>query len=131
MTGYDDGIEKIHKTPTIQYESFLIWILLDCVTFQTNIGSILLAVNPYRLFDIYGVDAVKRYEGQILGSLPAYVTTQPNASSIESCFICKISWLIQSAKDYPPKAMHASFPTRRTGLIIYSLTFFVKTGITW
>lgn len=39
-------------------------------SFQTYIGSILVAVNPYKMYDMYGLDVVKKYEGQILGTLP-------------------------------------------------------------
>jgi myosin-15 len=42
--------------------------LLDFL--QTYIGSILVAVNPYRMFNIYGKDMVKTYEGQQIGDLP-------------------------------------------------------------
>ena len=37
---------------------------------QTYTGSILVAVNPYKMYDMYGLDIVKKYEGQILGTLP-------------------------------------------------------------
>lgn len=29
-----------------------------------------MSVNPYKMFDIYGTDMVKKYENQILGTLP-------------------------------------------------------------
>jgi len=28
------------------------------------------AVNPYQMFDMYGVNVVHEYEGQIIGKLP-------------------------------------------------------------
>lgn len=37
---------------------------------QTYIGSILVSVNPYQLFNIYGTDVVLRYEGHGLGDNP-------------------------------------------------------------
>ena len=37
------------------------------------LGSILVAVNPYRMFDIYGLDAVSSYDGRILGNLPPHL----------------------------------------------------------
>ena len=37
---------------------------------QTYIGSILVTINPYKLFDIYGLDMVKKYAGKILGTQP-------------------------------------------------------------
>ena len=33
-----------------------------------------MAVNPYRMFDsIYGLDAVSKYDGRILGTLPPHI----------------------------------------------------------
>lgn len=40
------------------------------VHIQTFIGNILVSVNPYKMHDIYGLDAVKRYESQVLGLNP-------------------------------------------------------------
>ena len=40
---------------------------------QTYTGSILVAVNPYQVFDIYSVETVQQYEGQLIGKLPPYV----------------------------------------------------------
>jgi len=42
---------------------------------QTYIGSILVSVNPYQLFNIYGTDMVLRYEGHGLVDNPPWVTT--------------------------------------------------------
>ncbi|KAI1292215.1 Unconventional myosin-XV [Halotydeus destructor] len=39
----------------------------------TFAGNILMAVNPYKQLDIYGLDVVKKYEGQILGTLPPHL----------------------------------------------------------
>lgn len=44
--------------------------ILLCFLLQTYTGSILVAVNPYKMYDMYGLDMVKKYEGQILGTLP-------------------------------------------------------------
>ncbi|KTF89104.1 hypothetical protein cypCar_00017469 [Cyprinus carpio] len=40
---------------------------------QTYIGSILVSVNPYQLFNIYGTDVVLQYEGHGLGDNPPHL----------------------------------------------------------
>ncbi|KAK3909405.1 Unconventional myosin-XV, partial [Frankliniella fusca] len=57
-------------------EASLLWnlkIRYDRELIYTYTGSILVAVNPYKMFDIYGLDMVKKYEGQILGTLPPHL----------------------------------------------------------
>jgi myosin-15 len=45
-------------------EASILWnlrIRYDNQNIYTYTGSILVAVNPYRMFDIYGLDTVSRY----------------------------------------------------------------------
>ena len=37
---------------------------------QTYTGNILVSVNPYKMCDIYDMNMVARYQGQLLGKLP-------------------------------------------------------------
>lgn len=37
---------------------------------QTYIGSILVSVNPYQMFSIYGPEQVQQYSGRALGENP-------------------------------------------------------------
>ncbi|GIY96536.1 unconventional myosin-XV, partial [Caerostris extrusa] len=62
--GFEDMIELIDLN-----EASLLWnlkIRYDKEMIYTYTGSILVAVNPYKMFDIYGLEMVKKYEGQIL-----------------------------------------------------------------
>lgn len=43
------------------------------VFFKTYIGSILVAVNPYKMFNIYGTDMVLQHKGHALGENSPYV----------------------------------------------------------
>uniref|UniRef100_F6QEM3 Myosin motor domain-containing protein n=1 Tax=Ornithorhynchus anatinus TaxID=9258 RepID=F6QEM3_ORNAN len=39
----------------------------------TYIGSILVSVNPYQMFNIYGMDQVLQYKGRALGENPPHL----------------------------------------------------------
>ncbi|KAH8037650.1 hypothetical protein HPB51_015084 [Rhipicephalus microplus] len=67
-----DGVEDMVKLADLS-EAALLWnlkIRYDKEKIYTYTGSILVAVNPYKMFDVYGVDVVNKYQGQILGTLP-------------------------------------------------------------
>ncbi|ELU02236.1 hypothetical protein CAPTEDRAFT_227847 [Capitella teleta] len=63
--------EKLQENIRLRYSRDLIY---------TFTGSILVAVNPYKNFNIYGLDVVKRYEGKTLGSLPPHLFALGSAS---------------------------------------------------
>ncbi|BES99216.1 MyTH4 domain [Nesidiocoris tenuis] len=69
------GVEDMIKLDDLN-ESSLLWnlkIRYDKELIYTYTGSILVAVNPYRMYDMYGLDMVKKYESQILGTLPPHL----------------------------------------------------------
>uniref|UniRef100_A0A8C4UEW8 Myosin XVA n=1 Tax=Falco tinnunculus TaxID=100819 RepID=A0A8C4UEW8_FALTI len=47
---------------------------------QTYIGSILVSVNPYRLYNIYGTEQVLQYEGRALGENPPHLFAIANVA---------------------------------------------------
>ena len=57
-------------------EASILWnvrLRYDNNNVYTYVGSILVAVNPYRMTDNYGLDAVAKYDGQIMGTLPPHL----------------------------------------------------------
>ena len=57
-------------------EASVLWnlrIRYDNHNIYSYIGNLLVAVNPWRMFDIYGLDNVNKYDEQILGTLPPHL----------------------------------------------------------
>ena len=70
-----NGVEDMITLADLN-EASVLWnlrIRYDNQNIYTFIGTLLVAVNPWRMFDIYGLDNVNRYDGQILGTLPPHL----------------------------------------------------------
>ena len=70
-----NGVEDMVRLNDLN-EASVLWnlrIRYDNHHIYTYVGSLLVAVNPLRMFDIYGLDHVNKYEGQILGTLPPHL----------------------------------------------------------
>ncbi|XP_071797205.1 unconventional myosin-XV-like isoform X2 [Asterias amurensis] len=82
-----DALEIQHFEDMIQlrdlHEGSILFNLktrFDKGLIYTYTGSILVAVNPYKLFDIYGIDTVKKYQGKTLGNLPPHLFAIANGA---------------------------------------------------
>ncbi|XP_066511963.1 unconventional myosin-XV [Hoplias malabaricus] len=70
-----DGIEDMTQLEELTEAAVLINLKtrFDQELIYTYIGSILVSVNPYKLFNIYGTDVVLQYEGHGLGENPPHL----------------------------------------------------------
>jgi myosin-15 len=70
------------------HEASLLWNLrlrYDCGLIYTYAGSILIAVNPYKMFpDSYGLEMAKTYSGKPIGALP------PHLFAIGACALAQL-----------------------------------------
>lgn len=71
----EHGIEDMIKLGVLDERTILenLYIRYEDEKIYTYCGSILVSVNPYHMFNIYGLDMVKRYEGQPIGALPPHL----------------------------------------------------------
>ncbi|XP_006816618.1 unconventional myosin-VIIa-like, partial [Saccoglossus kowalevskii] len=71
----EDGIDDMIQLRDLHEGSLLMNLKQRYEKSQiyTYTGSILVAVNPYKMFDIYGIEMVKQYEGQLIGHLPPHL----------------------------------------------------------
>ncbi|XP_060553902.1 unconventional myosin-XV-like isoform X5 [Ruditapes philippinarum] len=90
MNGYHDnsereeerGLEDMIKLDVLDERTILenLQARYKYDQIYTYCGSILVSVNPYHMFNIYGLDMVKRYEGQPIGSLPPHLFALASSS---------------------------------------------------
>ncbi|NXA74698.1 MYO15 protein, partial [Thryothorus ludovicianus] len=78
----EDGLEDMTQLEDLQEAAVLsnIRTRFERQLIYTYIGSILVSVNPYRLFNIYGKEQVQQYEGRALGENPPHLFAIANVA---------------------------------------------------
>ncbi|XP_028390179.1 unconventional myosin-XV [Phyllostomus discolor] len=71
----EDGVEDMTQLEDLQETSVLsnLKTRFEQNLIYTYIGSILVSVNPYRMFGIYGLEQVQQYSGRGLGENPPHL----------------------------------------------------------
>ncbi|NWH72650.1 MYO15 protein, partial [Piaya cayana] len=78
----EDGLEDMTQLEDLQEAAVLsnIRTRFERQLIYTYIGSILVSVNPYRLYNIYGTEQVQQYEGRALGENPPHLFAIANVA---------------------------------------------------
>ncbi|CAL8265178.1 unnamed protein product [Gadus morhua 'NCC'] len=78
----EDGVEDMTQLEELHEGAVLLNLMMrfDRELIYTYIGSILVSVNPYKMYNIYGTDMVLQYKGHALGENPPHLFAIVNAS---------------------------------------------------
>ncbi|XP_032393727.1 unconventional myosin-XV [Etheostoma spectabile] len=78
----EDGVEDMTQLEEMNEGSVLLNLRKrsERELIYTYIGSILLSVNPYKMYNIYGTDMVLLYKGRALGEYPPHLFAIANAA---------------------------------------------------
>ncbi|XP_026210607.1 unconventional myosin-XV [Anabas testudineus] len=78
----EDGVEDMTQLDEMHEEAVLLNIRrrFERELIYTCIGSILVSVNPYKMYNIYGTDMVLLYKGHALGENPPHLFAIANAA---------------------------------------------------
>ncbi|KAM7152514.1 unconventional myosin-XV [Macrochelys suwanniensis] len=78
----EDGVEDMTQLQDLQEAAVLhnIKTRFDRELIYTYIGSILVSVNPYKMYNIYGTEQVLQYEGRALGENPPHLFAIANVA---------------------------------------------------
>ncbi|KAM3597250.1 uncharacterized protein V6R79_001885 [Siganus canaliculatus] len=78
----EDGVEDMTELEEMQEGAVLLNLRkrFEREMIYTYIGSILVSVNPYKMYNIYGTDVVLLYKGHALGENPPHLFAIANAA---------------------------------------------------